>query len=337
MKKKTCLFAALLMCLFFASCRQPVSKEISPVKIILDTDIGPDFDDVGALTLLHAMADSGKAEILGVMASNKDSLVVPVIQVINTYFGRSNLPVGGPKNPGGVCLGSDKHWPDSLVRRFPYQRLSPDRLPDAVWQYRKLLASQPDHSVTIVTIGFLTNLAHLIDSKGDTLSPLDGRLLVEKKVQKLVSMAGWFPSGKEYNLYMDSLASAHVYREWPSPVIFTGFEVGEKIHTGLELVRQGDRSSPVAEAFRIAMAGVQADINGHMSWDQTAVLIAIFGTDRFFQSVPGRIMVRPDGSNGWENLQEGKQRYVTIRGQVQDLEHFIDARMLHKPLTHPTR
>ena len=42
----------------------------NPVKIIFDTDMGPDFDDVGAITVLHALADNGECEILACMASD---------------------------------------------------------------------------------------------------------------------------------------------------------------------------------------------------------------------------------------------------------------------------
>lgn len=49
----------------FLGCTNPMLiKPFEPVKIIFDTDLGPDYDDVGALAFLHAMADSGKAEIL---------------------------------------------------------------------------------------------------------------------------------------------------------------------------------------------------------------------------------------------------------------------------------
>lgn len=54
------------------------------MKIIFDTDLGPDYDDVGALAFLQAMADSGKAEMLATVSSNRHELVVPSIDVINT-------------------------------------------------------------------------------------------------------------------------------------------------------------------------------------------------------------------------------------------------------------
>ena len=59
--------------------------------IIFDTDLGPDYDDAGAMAVLHAMADSGKAEILATLSSNRHELVAPSIDVINTYLDRKSV------------------------------------------------------------------------------------------------------------------------------------------------------------------------------------------------------------------------------------------------------
>src|SRR5664279_3582664 len=152
--------------IFFSCSNQSSKKETKPVKIIFDTDLGPDYDDVGALAFLNAMADSGKVEILATVASNKHELVAPSINVINTYFGRSELPVGAPKS-AGVDLGSSQHWADSIVEKYPHMIKSTSETPDAVDIYRKILSSQPDKSVTIVTVGFLTNLGNLLKSEPD--------------------------------------------------------------------------------------------------------------------------------------------------------------------------
>ena len=105
-------FTSVILCtiLFFPGCiNKSVKQTAIPVKIIFDTDLGPDYDDVGALAFLHAMADSGKAEILATVTSNKHELVAPSIEIINTYFGREGLPIGAPKTPGvsmtGICRG----------------------------------------------------------------------------------------------------------------------------------------------------------------------------------------------------------------------------------------
>lgn len=328
MKNLGCLFALFLMLAFVQAYARP--RHANPVKIILDTDMGPDFDDVGALTVLHALADSGKAEILATLSCNKDSLVVPTIEVINTYFGRPTLPVGAPKTTG-ISMSAGQHWPDSIVARFPHQTRSTRLAPDAVTQYRKILAAQPDHSVTLVTIGFLTNLGHLLQSPPDGISPMDGAALVAKKVSKLVSMAGWFPKGKEFNVHMDAAASKYCLEHWPTEIIFTGFEIGDRIITGLQLVRKMGKENPVREAYRIAMAATADDRNGRRSWDQTAVLIAVYGTVPFFTTVKGTIRINPDGSNRWEADPAGKHSYVQFNWNPNSLAEFIEARMMHRP------
>lgn len=43
-----------------------------PIKIIFDTDIDSDVDDVGALAMLHTLADNHVVEILGVIVTSDD-------------------------------------------------------------------------------------------------------------------------------------------------------------------------------------------------------------------------------------------------------------------------
>ena len=300
-------------------------------RIIFDTDLGPDYDDVGALAFLHAMADSGKVEILATVSSNKQELVAPSINVINTYFGRSKLPLGAPKTDG-VNLGSSQHWADSIVKKYPHVIKSTSEVADAVNIYRKILSEQPDKSVTIVTVGFLTNLNNLLKSKPDNISHLTGKNLVVRKVKRLVSMAGKFPEGKEFNIYMDSSASKYVFENWPGEIIFTGFEIGSEIHTGLKLIRSDIKNSPVKDVFRISIPLSPEDKEGRMSWDETAVLIGVYGTTGFFDTVRGKIIVNTDGSNSWENNQNGKQLYVKQKMPVSQISEFIEARMIHQPM-----
>jgi inosine-uridine nucleoside N-ribohydrolase len=309
---------------------KPETPKQEAVKIIFDTDFGPDYDDVGALAFLHAMADSGKAEILATISSNMHELVGPSIDVLNTYYGRPDIPMGAPKTTG-VSLGAFQHWPDSLVAKYPHRIQFTARLPDAVLVYRKTLEAQPDSSVTIVTVGFLTNLADLLRSKPDSISPLTGRELVSKKVKKLVSMAGKFPEGKEFNVYMDSTASRYVFENWPTPVIFTGFEIGWEIRTGLRLIASDIANSPVKDVYRISIPLAEEDKYGRMSWDETAVLIGVYGTKCFFSTVPGKIIVNPDGSNGWIDDPRGKQTYVVQEMPVDQMSRFIEDRMMHIP------
>jgi pyrimidine-specific ribonucleoside hydrolase len=331
MKQLTSIFFIILIISWGCSNRQKETT-FNPLKIIFDTDLGPDYDDVGALAFLHAMADSGKAEILATVSSNKHELVAPCIDVINTYFGRPDIPVGAPKSEG-VNINSPYHWADTIVARYPHLINSTSDTPDAVEVYRKILSEQPDSSVTIVTVGYLTNIRNLLKSQPDNISPLTGNELVSKKVRKLISMAGKFPQGKEYNVYMDSVASEYAFMNWPGEIIFTGWEIGNEIHTGLRLIKSDIMNSPVKDVFRISIPKSEEDKNGRMSWDETAVLIGVYGTEGFFDTVRGRIIVNPDGSNRWENDPEGKHTYVIQKMPVNRMSIFIEKRMMHIPLS----
>ena len=330
-----CRLTVLACLMLMVQCTErPSDTADLPVRIIFDTDLGPDYDDVGALAFLHAMADSGKAEILATVSSNMHSLVAPSIDVINTYFNRPDLPIGAPKGRG-VNLTAFQHWPDSIVAGYEHNISSTEEVPDAIEIYRRILASQSDSSVTLVTVGFLTNLGNLLQSQPDTLSPLNGTELVAKKVKRLVSMAGRFPKGKEFNIYMDSVTSEYVLNEWPTDIYFTGFEIGREIRTGLQLVNSDIKKSPVKDVFRISIPMSEEDKNGRMSWDETAVLIAVYGTDGFFDTRRGSILISNDGSNGWMDNPDGKHFYVIRKMPVPEISIFIEERMMHQPVKNP--
>ncbi|MBC3784256.1 nucleoside hydrolase [Spirosoma utsteinense] len=307
------------------------TRKTGPVPVIFDTDMGPDYDDVGAIAILHALADSGQARILATIASTKYPKVTAVISVLNTYFGRPNVPIGVPTGKA-VTDKDTQHWSDSLTARYPHAVRSNATVPDAVVLYRQLLAKQPDQSVTIISVGFMTNLANLIGSKPDQYSPLSGRELVARKVKQLVSMAGKFPAGKEYNVYMDIPASTAVFANWPTPVLLSGFEIGEQIHSGLPLIQNGRiRNSPVKDAFAISIPLAKEDAGGRMSWDQTAVLVAIRGYAPYYTVKSGRLTMNPNGSNGWNPAAKGHQ-YLVANRPVGQVEKIINELMQHQPV-----
>jgi len=316
------------VCLFFlVACQQQKPVLVGPVKIIFDSDMGPDYDDVGALTLLHALADSGKAEILATMASNKYDLVAPCLNVINTYYERPGIPVGSPKTHG-VNIGCSQHWADSLVANYAHKIASTSQAEDAAILYRKILASQPDTSVVIVTVGFLTNLNDLLLSQPDSISPLNGNDLVIKKVKRLVSMAGIFPEGSEFNVREDSTSSKYVFDHWPTRLVLSGFEIGNKILTGKKLI-SSSLKTPAKRAFGIAIPLSEADKNGRQSWDQTAVLTAVKGSSYAFNEVKGQILVEPSGFNRWKNRKDGLHAYLVFKKSPEELSGLIESYMMH--------
>jgi inosine-uridine nucleoside N-ribohydrolase len=197
--------------------------------------------------------------------------------------------------------------------------------------YRQVLAKQPDKGVTIITVGFLTNLANLLRSQPDKYSQLTGEQLVEKKVKSLVCMAGRFPSGKEFNIHMDATASKYVYTHWNTPIIFSGFEIGEKIKTGLPLISNpAVQNSPVKDVFRISIPLDKNDKEGRMSWDETAVFVAIAGWKPYYKLAGGTIQINDDGSNTWSD-QGNKHFYLLEDRPASEVQTIINKMMMHQP------
>ena len=299
--------------------------------MIFDSDMGPDYDDVGAITLLHAFADSGYINILATVASTKYEGVAAVFNVLNSYFRRPGLLIGVPK---GKALGlkDNQHWTDTLLSKYPHKIKKNDEVLGSSEVYRKTLASQPDKSVTIITVGFLTNLADLLQSSPDKYSKLAGKELVRKKVKQLVCMAGSFPSGNEFNVRMDATSSKIVFENWETPILCSGVEIGMKIKTGLPLINDRHiKNSPVKDVFRICIPLSPQDSAGRMSWDQTAVLIAVKGYKPWWDIQTGKIKIAEDGSNTWENG-DSLHSYLTGSRSTIIVRDLINNLMMHQPM-----
>ena len=321
----------LLFLLLSVACYGQQSSK-KPVNIIFDSDMGPDYDDVGAIAILHALADKGEANILATVASTKYEGVAGVLNVFNTYFNRPDIPVGVPKG-NALELHDWQHWTDTLLTKYPHKIESNSGAWDAVKLYRKILASQPGHSVTIVTIGFLTNLSNLLNSTADEYSQLNGKELVSKKVKLLVCMGGRFPSGYEFNVMKDATASQNVFADWPTQVIFSGFEIGEKILAGLPLIHNDViKNDPVKDVFRISIPLAKEDSSGRKSWDETAVLVAIRGYSQIYTLHAGKIKVADDGKNSWDDNREG-QAYLVAKADPEEVQELINELIMHQPVS----
>jgi inosine-uridine nucleoside N-ribohydrolase len=289
----TKLLTAISFCLYFH-----VGFSQEPVPIIIDTDIAPDYDDVGAMAVLHSLADRGEAKILATISCNVFETTVPTLSVLNTYFKRPDIPIGVTKadQPNKDC---QQKWAEAIVKNYPHAMMKNEDVWDAVELYRRVLSAQVDKSVTIVTIGFFTNLAKLLESKPDRYSSLYGKDLIAKKVRQLVSMAAGVGSdGKgfhEFNVLVDASSSQKVFNEWPTPILLSGFEIGFKILTGKKLIANAAlQNSPVKEAFQIALAA-DKNTEGRHSWDQTAVLVAVLGAEPYFGIRRINFEIKDDG------------------------------------------
>jgi hypothetical protein len=200
---------------------------------------------------------------------------------------------------------------------------------------RKLLAAQADRSVTFVTVGFLTNLRNLLDSRPDEISPLDGEALVKQKVKEWVCMGGIFPGGRfpdgngEYNLMWDTEASVRAINDWPTPIVFSGFEIGARIKVGSRL-----RETPAANPVRACYEHYNG-LNPREAWDLTAVLYAVRGARDYWRlSEPGVCLMHARVSHGYNEWipAPGKQhRYLVESMAPEKIGTVIEELMIEPP------
>lgn len=172
--------------------------------------------------------------------------------------------------------------------------------------YRGILASV-NTSTTFIAIGPLGNLATLLQSAPDDISPLSGSELVSRSVSLLVIMGGAYPQGVEWNLEQDPSAAATVAEYWPTPIVWSGYEVGATIFTGSVLT-----NAPEDDPVRVAYDLYVGDGNSRPSWDLTAAYYALWPQDYLFQlSAEGvNTINQTDGSNVFTSVEGGGQWYL---------------------------
>jgi len=283
-----------------------------PVRVIFDTDMGNDVDDALALAELHAFENRGDANLLAVTVT-KDNAWAPVfVDVLNTFYGRPQIPIGMVKDGKTT---DDGNYTRPVSAMYPHALQPGKALPDAVLLLRKTLAAQPDASVVIVQVGFSTNLARLLDSGPDDASPLNGRDLAARKVRLLSIMGGDFRAGHqtEYNIRIDVPAAQKLFREWPGPIVVSAFDIGESIKYPAHNIAadfQWTGHHPVADAYR-AYRKMPYD---EPLWDPTAMLYAVRPA-YFSLSEPGTISVDEKGATIFTPTPNGNRRYLIVNDE----------------------
>jgi hypothetical protein len=286
--------------------------------VIFDTDMGSDCDDAGALAVLHALADAGELNLLGVIfSSGKNRYGVGTCDAINTYYGRGELPLGQYQ---AADVG-DPH--DSYTKRIAtdtelFGHDVVDRAPDLVSVYRSILQSQPDHGVTICTVGHPHGLVHLLRDPR-------GAALVRAKVQRWVAMGmgGW-----NFRAMGMSAYSQELLERWPMPFYIS--PSGRQVKTGHRLLPQTPPSNPVREAYRLWGKGT-AITEGRSSWDQVAVLF-VARPELFEVESVGSVERLADGAVVWNSERNHPNHHmVKPKLSAEQLAGVIEELMARKP------
>jgi inosine-uridine nucleoside N-ribohydrolase len=293
--------------------------QAAPVKLIFDTDMGNDVDDLMALAMIHNLQKRGACELLAVTITKDHPQAAAFVDAVNTLYGYPDTPIGvvrdgAAKEAGKFNLLADEKNADGSLR-YPHDLKSGADAPEAVGLIRKLLAAEPDGSVSIAQVGFFTNLARLLDSKADEHSPLNGRELIAKKVKVLSIMAGafqtvqWNTRHLEYNVKLDVPAAQKLARNWPTPVVWSGYEIGVAAafpHVVIEQDLNYIEHHPLKEAYYL----YNPPPHDRPTWDPTSVLYAVQPDRGYFDLSPaGNVVVEDDAATWFRPTKDGKGRH----------------------------
>lgn len=292
-----------------------------PVKVIFDTDIGNDVDDVLALGMLNGLQSRGACQLLAVTTTRCDEDAGPFVDAIDTFYGHSNVPVGcihGPPDPAPSKFLSLVETRDGGRWRYPHRLERSNDAPAAVPLLRRILAQQPDQSVVLVQVGYFSNLGSLLDSPADAFSPLSGRELARRRVRFLSVMAAAFTNVNhnghflEFNVLRDIPAARKVARLWPTPIVWSGAEIGLAIpYPAVSIER--DYNYVPHHLLKDAYCAFMPPPHQRPTWDLTAALYAVFPERGYFGlSNAGSVTIENDGFSRFTETPGGRDRFLKI-------------------------
>lgn len=313
-----------------------------PMPVIFDTDMDSDVGDLTALAVLHAMMDEGEVELLAVMISGKNELSAPCVDVLNTFYGRPDLPIAVVARTD-LSERQESDFAQKLLDVFPEDFRTKRDFIFANDLYREILGKAADGSVTIIGVGELTNLAALLDSRPDQFSPLAGPDLVKAKVRQYVCMVSRLPAdteqgtGKMTNFRSDVESARAVLENWPTMITFTGGgKFGESMSIGSRITLLDSEKWPLGLAYRAFFKDDVAGKKRHVA-DSLAVLIGVRGIEPYFQVVDqGSFELDDLGRNTWVAEPDVENRqYVNALKNSQDAKKIAD--MIEDLATRPSK
>jgi purine nucleosidase len=206
-----------------------------PRKIIIDTD--PGQDDAAAIML--AFGSPGEIHVLGIttVAGNVPlSMTSRNARIVCELCGRTDVKVfAGADRPISRPLVTAEHVHgktglDGPVLDEPTMALQDQHAVDFIIE---TLRNEPEGSVTLCTLGPLTNIA-LAFGKAPDIVP---------RIRELVMMGGGFSEGgnitpaAEFNIYVDPEAADVVFRSGV-PVVMMPLDVTHQLLTRKDRVRR---------------------------------------------------------------------------------------------------
>lgn len=278
------------------------------LRVVFDTDLGNDIDDLLALERLLNYQKAGKIEIAAITLS-KDNPMSATLADLYTGARGVTVPVGA------VCDGPNKDDGNYLRATLEAIGFPEDDLvyPDATDLLAETLSRSEDKSVRLIATGPLTNMARLLRKDS---------ALVASKVADLTVMGGDFSQSQspEWNVLQDIESAKEVFSSWPTPVVAAGFEVGKDICYPASQIMK----FPADDPLRVGYEHFIPMPYDRPSWDLTAVIAAVEGDDFFNFSGSGNIFIDCDGRSVFIPEAEGTRKYLILKSADELLQRIIE-------------
>ena len=292
--------------------------EEEDIRIIYDCDMGSSTDDLFALMMLYRYMDMKRCTLLGVVVDRMNRANADAVDVMNNYHGYPDIPIGleksGVKAPRVFIPYHNMAYARDTEGQPLFKRTVGDKddYMDGYKLYRKLLAEQPDKSVTIVSVGFVTSLSQLLQSGPDEFSPLNGVDLVQRKVKNIYMMGGVFGDSFEhdYNFTAAINYSLKFFELLPKDIdiVFSPGEVGDPLYYSADQIiadLNWTDSHPIKWIYQFLV-----EDKFQKMWDPLAVINAVEGDDAIFKmSERGWVTLTPTGETIFTPDPNGNARY----------------------------
>ncbi len=281
------------------------------LDFIFDTDAGADCDDIMALTYLTYAKRRGMIRLAAITHCLDTPYGVPAIRSFLRFFGEPVPPIG--RMVGGAHI-ADKYV-QGMAEKFA-TGADYDETEPAARVLRRALAESNDGCV-ICAVGQFTNIAALLESEPDDISPLDGVALVQEKCRELVLMAAKLRStDPEWNVKWDVPAARTAFDRCPVPITVLPSETGIDMITGKELVEKYGDTTPLTQSFilfnsKVCCQSCDPMKSGRHSWDPATAVYAVEGVKDFLvKSERGCIEITDEGSTSFTPSPDGNVRVL---------------------------
>lgn len=305
-----------------ACATEAIIVDANKERVIIDTDVGNDCDDIGALSVLGNAYRRNMIKVEAVTVCNQNIHAIHTTDIMLEQYG-IDCPLGKSDNDQPVVAPEyaekvDEGW-------TARSELHPERIEWATPVLRKALvkAEKGGYKIKLITLGMLNNIANLLESKGDKISPKTGRELFEENVSEMVLMGGRFDDQEytEFNI-IQAIDSSKIVINEPSsvPKTFCGWEVGGYVYSGQTFYDHKD--SPQCVAYETYNHG-----NLRESWDPLTMFTALNGAWAYSKMGKVKVEINKAGADGCTKFYEspdGIDRYILVHPDSEQLAEQLE-------------